>query len=160
MIEYSEFFTDEDGDIIFITSYHEIEREKLIQMYETFSREKRCCGLPPIKREMIESWIDFLHNNGHMFIAKHGDRVIGHIAVVPKDDSAEFVIFMHQDYEGKLIGGKMVKTVEKFLKSLGIRKLKAVTERTNRNAIKLYQKLGFKKESAEGGYIYFIKILG
>jgi RimJ/RimL family protein N-acetyltransferase len=155
----SEFFTSKNGEIIFITPYLQEERENLIKMYETFSVEKRCCGLPPIRRSLIESWIDELASKGYGFIAKHGERVIGHLAAVPEEEEAEFVIFIHQDYEGKWIGGEMIRVAEKFLRGRGIRKIKAMTERTNRSAINLYLWLGFEVEGSDGNYTYLAKVL-
>jgi|Deesub1362B_J571_1020462.scaffolds.fasta_scaffold00038_130 RimJ/RimL family protein N-acetyltransferase len=155
----SEFFTDKEGEIVFITTYVEEERENLVKMYETFSRTKRCCGLPPVRRNMIESWISALYEKGINFIAKHGDRVIAHLAVVKENEVAEFVIFVHQDYEGRWIGGEMIKFAERFLPEFGIKKLKAMTERSNRDAIGLYLHLGFKVEKSDGIYTYLTKEL-
>ncbi|RLI82077.1 GNAT family N-acetyltransferase [Archaeoglobales archaeon] len=157
-VDRSEFFTSKDGDIILITGYVPEEREKLIQMYEDFSSDKRCCGLPPVRKKMIEEWIDGL-SEGYMFIAKHGERIIGHIGVMPQGEKAEFVIFIQQDYKGKWIGGELIKFAEKFLKDEGIRILEAVTERGNMQAIQLYLWLGFKIAKSDEFYVYLKKDL-
>jgi len=104
---YSEFYEDTTGEIIFVTIFVPEERENLIKMYEDFSPEKRCCGLPPATRKGIEVWIDRLHENGYGFIAKLGDRIIGHIAAVPVKDEAEFAVFIHQDFEDRGIGSEL-----------------------------------------------------
>jgi|Deesub1362B_J571_1020462.scaffolds.fasta_scaffold00166_35 GNAT superfamily N-acetyltransferase len=155
-VNRSEFFTSKDGEIIFITGYVSEERDKLVKMYEGFSVERRCCGLPPIGRKSIEEWIDELSKKGYMFIAKHRDKVVGHIAIVPEGEKAEFAIFIHQDYEDKGIGTELIRFAEDFLKDKrkdkGIKTLEAITERNNTHAIQLYLKLGF--EIIESDYIY------
>jgi GNAT superfamily N-acetyltransferase len=140
----SEFFTDKDGEIIFVTEFSPEERDNLIKMYSDFSPDKRCCGLPPVNRSMIEKWIDELSSKGYVFIAKHGEKIIGHIAVVPLNSHAEFVIFVHQDYEGKRIGRELIRFAERVVKKRGVKILEAVTERTNKVAMNLYTELGFE----------------
>lgn len=150
---YSEFYEDKTGEIIFVTFFVPEERENLIRMYEEYSPEKRCCGLPPVTRKGIEVWIDGLHENGYGFIAKLGDKVIGHIAAVPVGEEAEFAIFMHQDYEDRGIGSELIRFATKFLKEKGIKKLKAITERTNRRALETYKRLGFKAVERDAEYV-------
>ncbi len=151
---YSEFYEDTTGEIIFVTIFVPEERENLIKMYEDFSPEKRCCGLPPATRKGIEVWIDRLHENGYGFIAKLGDRIIGHIAAVPAKDEAEFAVFIHQDFEDRGIGSELIRFASKFLNERGIKKLKAVTERTNRIAVKTYRNLGFEIVSHDPQYLF------
>lgn len=155
--KYSEFYEDKTGEIIFVTIFVPEEREKLIEMYENYSHEKRCCGLPPLTRKGIEVWIDGLHENGYGFIAKLGDKIVGHIAAVPVGKEAEFAIFIHQDYEDRGIGSELIRFASKFLKEKGIEKLKAVTERTNRKAVETYKHLGFQISEKESEYLYMEK---
>ncbi|AAB89732.1 MULTISPECIES: GNAT family N-acetyltransferase [Archaeoglobus] len=150
---YSEFYEDKEGEIIFVTIFVPEERENLIKMYEEFSPDRRCCGLPPATRKGIEVWIDGLHENGYGFIAKRGDKIIGHIAAVPVGEEAEFAIFMHQDYEDRGIGSELIRFATKFLREKGIKKLKAITERTNRRAVETYRRLGFKVAERDADYL-------
>lgn len=154
---YSEFYEDKTGEIILVTFFVPEERENLIKMYEEYNPERRCCGLPPVNRKGIEMWIDRLHSNGYGFIAKLGDKVIGHIAAVPSGEEAEFAIFIHQDYEDRGIGSELIRFASKFLKEKGIKRLKAITERTNRRAIETYKRLGFDVVGRESDYMVLEK---
>ncbi len=156
---YSEFYEDKTGEIILVTRYVPDEKENLIRMYENFDVERRCCGLPPVGRRAIESWIDYLDSRGYSFIGKLGDKVIGHITVVPENDGAEFAIFVHQDYEDRGIGGELIRFAEKFLLDKGIKKLNAMTERTNRRALEIYRHLGFQIVKTDNQHVYLEKIL-
>lgn len=126
----SEFFMDKDNEIIFITEFVEEERENLVRMHLDFNEERRCCGLPPVKKEMVEKWIDYLEKHGYMLIAKHKNKVIGHIAAVPENSTAEIAIFVHQDYEGKRIGSELIRFMKNSLEKANIKKLVAVTRRS------------------------------
>ncbi len=156
---YSEFYEDKTGKIILVTRYVPEERENLIRMYEDFDVERRCCGLPPVGRRAIESWIDYLESRGYSFIGKLEDRIIGHITVVPENDSAEFAIFVHQDYEDRGIGGELIRFSEKFLAERGIKKLTAMTERTNKRALDIYTHLGFRKVGGDNQHVYLEKTI-
>nr|WP_230972380.1 GNAT family N-acetyltransferase [Archaeoglobus neptunius] len=140
-----------------VTVFVPEERENLIRMYEEYDPESRCCGLPPNTRNGIESWIDALHKNGYGFIAKLGDRVIGHIAAVPENSEAEFAIFIHPDFVDRGIGGELIRFASRVMREKGVRKLKAITERTNRRAIETYRHLGFLAVSRDPLYVYFEK---
>jgi len=106
---------------------------------------------------MIEKWIDYLNKHGYMFIAKHGDRVIGHVAAVPENTSTEIAIFIHQDYEGKWIASELIRFIKDMIKKKGIKKLVAVTEEVNRNSIKLHLALSFKIKDVSGGMVVLEK---
>nr|WP_280109487.1 GNAT family N-acetyltransferase [Ferroglobus placidus] len=144
---------------MFVTSYTPEEKGNLVRFYESFDQERRCCGLPPMKREAIEKWLEELNEKGYGFISKKGEEIIGHIAVVPKNSEAEFVVFIHRNYEDRGIGKKLIEFAEKFLKEMGIKKLVAVTEATNRRAIITYSHLGFSVVGRDSFYIYFEKII-
>ena len=155
----SEFFVDKDNEIIFITEFVDEERENLVKMYLDFDKERRCCGLPPVKKLEIERWVDYLRDHGYMFIAKHKDKIIGHAAAVPEKDFAEIVIFVHQNYEGKWIGTELIKFMESVLRSRGIKKFIAITEEANRDSVKLHLALGFKIKEIKSGMVTFEKEL-
>ena len=142
-----------------VSEFVEDERENLVKMYLNFDKSRRCCGLPPVKREMIESWIDYLNKRGYMFIAKHGDKVIGHVVAIPENSHAEIAIFIHQDYEGKWIGTELIRFMEKILKDRGIKKFVAVTEEANRSSVKLHLALGFTIKETENGMVTFERTL-
>lgn len=154
---YSEFYQDKTGQIILITQYIHDERDNLIKMYENFDMEKRCCGLPPIGRKAIEAWINDVSKRGYGFIAKIGENVVGHIVAVPKGSEAEFAIFVHQDYEDRGIGGELIRFAERFLRNVGVRRLKAMTERTNKVAVEIYRHLGFEIVDRDPFYVFFQK---
>lgn len=138
--------TDRKGERILIRQYnHEEDREKLIEMYETFDPDFRCLGLPPISRRAIENWIDYLAKDGFTIVAEKNGRIVGHLVIVPtKDNKVDLTVFIHQDYQNRGLGQEMMKLIIDYCKRAGFEGIMLVTERTNARAIHVYKKLGFK----------------
>ena len=134
------------GEKILIRQYdHKEDREKLIEMYETFDPDYRCLGLPPISRRAIENWIDYLAEYGFAIVAEKDGRIVGHLVIVPTEDNkVDLTIFVHQDYQNRGIGQEMMKLIIDYCKKVGFEGIMLVTERTNARAIHVYKKLGFK----------------
>ncbi len=137
---------DKRGEEILVRQYdHGRDREKLIHMYETYDPDYRCLGLPPVKRDAIENWIDYLAENGFSIVAEKDGRIIGHLVIVPTEDNkVDLTIFIHQDYQNRGIGQQMMKLIIDYCKRAGFDGIMLVTERTNMRAIHVYKKLGFK----------------
>ena len=148
--EFPEFtpivIRDRKGEEILIRKYeHEKDREKLIHMYETYDPEYRCLGLPPLTRQAIENWIDYLAEVGFSILAEAKGKVIGHLVIVPTDDNkVDLTIFIHQDYQNRGIGQEMMRIIIEYCKKAGFVGISLVTERTNARAIHVYKKVGFK----------------
>ena len=137
---------DRKGDEILIRQYHhEKDREKLIEMYESYDPEYRCLGLPPLSRKAIENWVDYLAENGFAIVAEHNNKIIGHLVIVPDEkNDVDLTIFIHQDYQNRGIGQEMMKLIIDYCKKAGFNGITLVTERTNARAIHVYKKLGFE----------------
>ncbi len=142
----SVYVKDRKGEKILIRQYdHEKDREKLIEMYETFDPDFRCLGLPPISRRAIENWVDYLAEYGFAIVAEKDGRIVGHLVIVPTDDNkVDLTIFIHQDYQNRGLGQEMMKLIVDYCKKAGFDGIMLVTERTNARAIHVYKKLGFK----------------
>jgi len=146
--EFSEVrVTDRKGEEYIIRLYdHTKDREKVIEMYETFNPELRCLGLPPTTRKGIENWIDYLASSGFGLVAERDGRIIGHVVIVPTEDkkNVDVTIFVHQDAQNRGVGQELMKRIIEYAKKAGYRGIMLVTERTNARAIHVYRKLGFE----------------
>lgn len=140
-------YVDKKGEDIIIRKYeHEKDREKLINMYATFDPEQRCLGLPPLTLEGIEKWIDYLAKEGFSIVAEKDGKIVGHVVIVPSEDGkrADLTIFVHQDYQNRGIGQKLMEVMIEHCRNVGFEGISLVTERTNYRAIYVYRKMGFK----------------
>ncbi|RLI89370.1 MAG: GNAT family N-acetyltransferase [Archaeoglobales archaeon] len=138
-------FRDKFGEEIIVRPYSRKDREKLVEMYETLSPDSRCLGLPPQSKRAIESWVDYLVKDGFSLVAECGDRIVGHVAVIPTNcNNVELTIFIHQDYQNRGLGQFMLKQIIEFCRRAGFNGITLVTERKNVRAIRVYRKMGFR----------------
>ena len=154
-------FRDRKGDEVVLRAYiHEKDREALISMYESFTPENRCLGLPPSTRIGIEKWIDYLAEEGFGIVAEINGKTVGHCSIVPTEDwkDADLSIFVHQDYQDRGIGQIMLREMVEFCKKAGFYGITLVTERTNRRALHVYQKMGFFIVNPEFEYDLYLPL--
>ncbi len=152
---------DRKGEKVVIREYnHGEDFEKLVHMYETFSPENRCLGLPPTTRKAIEAWVGFLAKRGYNIVAEKDGKIIGHAAVIPTEDgkNVDLTIFVHQDYQDRGIGQELLKRIIEICRKNGFEGIMLVTERTNRRAIHVYKKFGFEVVNPEYEYDMYLDL--
>jgi len=152
-------FRDKLAELILIRPYdHENDRDRLIGMYIRFDPEDRCLGLPPLTKESIENWIEYLAENGCNFVAEHRGKSVGHTAVIPLNNQGgvELDIFVWRPYQGRGIGQELLRYTIEFCKRKGFRSITVVTECSNLRAKRLFRKFGFVtiNESLDDCYMY------
>ncbi len=154
-------YTDRKGDRVVIREYNHLkDRERLIKMYESFTPENRCLGLPPSTRIGIEKWIDYLAEDGFSIIAEIKGNLVGHCSIVPAEDPgiADLSIFVHQNYQDRGIGQRMLREMIEYCRKAGFHGITLVTERTNKRAIHVYRKMGFSIVNPEFEYDLYLPL--
>ncbi len=139
-------FKDKLGETIIIRLYDPAEdRDKLVEMYEKFDPADRCLGLPPLTREGIERWIDYLSKNGYNIVAEHRGRIVGHVAIVPLENhrDVELDIFVLRPYQNRGIGQELLRNAINFCRQMGFRGIMITTQCSNLRAKRLFKKFGF-----------------
>jgi len=118
----------------------------LMDMYAVFSPRPASQGLPPEDHEVCTEWTKGLLAIGENIAAWKGERLIGHAALIPdlQGQSAEFVIFVHQDFRNLGIGTELAGATLERAKTLGFRSVWLTVAVTNFVAIRLYLKLDFQ----------------
>ncbi len=154
-------FKDRRGCNVILRQYdHSKDREKLIEMYESFSPDNRCLGLPPSTRIAIEKWVDFLAERGFGIVAETNGRIVGHCVIVPTEDGrkVDLSIFVHQNYHDRGIGQALLRSIIDYAKKVGFEGITLVTERTNTRAVHVYKKLGFRVVNPEQEYDMYLSL--
>ncbi|MGC8600193.1 MAG: GNAT family N-acetyltransferase [Nitrososphaeria archaeon] len=83
-----------------------------------------------------------------VFAARVDGALAGYAIVVVEGDIADFWdLVVKKEYRNIGIGTSLIKDVEKFAKEKGCVAIKLDVNAENENAIKLYEKLGYKKVS-------------
>jgi RimJ/RimL family protein N-acetyltransferase len=134
------------------------DKEALVAMYASMSPEAIKWGLPPYDRARIERMTSDLTNNVTL-LARAEERVAGHLQLYTLPFSrrkgvAELFIYLHQDFQNVGLGTIMTKRALELAKDRGFHRIGLTVIADNHRAIKLYEKVGFKKEGVARDAFY------
>ncbi len=135
------------GRAIEIAELEPQDLEGVLAMYRTLDPAQRAQGLPPHTEERRAIWVDELARRGPNLVARSGQRIVGHAALVPDGASHELVLFVHQEHQGAGIGGALIDAVLALARRQGAVRVWLTVERWNHRAIALYRRTGFRRVS-------------
>ncbi len=143
-------FRDRRGRTVEVRPYGPHDRESLLQMYRTFDPAQRAQGIPPLHPLRLVEWVDLLTGEGLNVVATHEGKVVGHAVLMPdRDGSHELAIFVHQDYQGAGIGGRLLESVLQRGRERGVRRVWLTVEPWNTRAKAVYRRAGFCQTAAD-----------
>lgn len=154
-----EFETD-DGSTVVVREYGG-ERRALKRMYDEFDPADRAQGIPPVRDDAIERWLDTvlgeddrdeIDDTGSVNAVAWSDgEAVGHATLVEDEgkDAHELAIFVLQECQGDGVGSHLIRGVLALAHERGVRGVWLTVERWNHAAIRLYQKVGFEKTDQE-----------
>ena len=142
-----------DGSKVLISRYRVEDFEKLVEMYASLSRETLKWGAPPYDREVLQQWTQDLKNK-LILVAHFEKRIIGHcmanISQRPRSKgTAQFVIYVHQDFQNKGLGTVMTSMAVRLARERGLHRIGLRVVAENKKAIRVYEKVGFRIEGIE-----------
>lgn len=115
----------------------------LEQMYDSFSPAEVALGLPPRDPERRKAWLIGLQS-GVNLIALAEDRVVGHLALMPGEHSAEMAVFVHQDSRRHGIGTALADAAVEICRQKSFRSLWVLISSENNAAHRGLLKYGFR----------------
>jgi RimJ/RimL family protein N-acetyltransferase len=133
--------------VVTIREYVATDHESLVGMYQAFEPKCAFLGLPPHSEPLIRKWLDELRASGAIFfVIEAGSRIVGHAMLCPSyRGSSELAIFVHQDYRGQGLGGKLLLGVLHFAcKTLQLKRVWVDVQSANVGAISLFKWAGFR----------------
>ncbi len=142
--------TLKNGRAVRLATYRPEDKEALVSMYASMSPEAITWGLPPYDRARIERWTSDLTNNITL-LARLGERVVGHLQMYRfpferRKGVADLFIYIHQDFQNLGLGTLMMRKAIEVAKERGFHRIGLTVVADNLRAIKVYEKVGFKKE--------------
>lgn len=147
-------FIDKQGEPALIEPYQTNQLEWLVSMYAGYPDEHRSMGLPPVFEEQIYDWLESLIASGANFVARKGDRVIGHAAYAPKSDAEpELIVFVDPERHERGIGTELCKHIIAYAADAGHDALVLDVDSTNKRAISVYRRMGFNLINQTGNDI-------
>lgn len=118
------------------------DRAALLAMYRAFEPKGEALGLPPIREDETTRWLEHLASYPN-FVVWAGDRIVGHGAICPDDDSAEVAVFVHQDYRGRGLGRRLLKELIAEGGRLNLRRVWGIATPDNISMLRLAYSCGF-----------------
>jgi len=137
-------FVDKRDREIEISTVDTADSEALVDMYAAYTDADRAQGIPPRERRDIQSWVDVLLDDGINLAAWHAERAVGHAALLPYDDTAELVIFVHPDYHHAGIGSRLIRALLGAGQRADLTHAWLSVQRDNHVAMNLYRSVGFE----------------
>jgi RimJ/RimL family protein N-acetyltransferase len=139
-----------NGRTLRLGNYRPEDKEAVVSMYGSMSPEAIKWGMPPYDRTRIERWTSNLANSINL-LARSEDRVAGHLQMSSMPYSrrkgvAELFIYVHQDFQNLGLGTRMMRKAIELAKERGFHRIGLTVVADNHRAIKVYEKVGFKKE--------------
>lgn len=116
-------------------------RDALVSMYRAFEPKGASLGLPP--RRNPERWLASLAAYPN-FVARLGERVVGHAVLCPCGSSAEIAVFVHQEFRGRGLGRQLLNALVDEARQLGLWHVWATTDLDNVPMLRLAHALGFR----------------
>ncbi|MFA5365261.1 MAG: GNAT family protein [Candidatus Bathyarchaeia archaeon] len=154
--EWETDYTTKNGLKVVLRPELSRDLELLWILFSTMSKESISCLLPPIPRDVVETWVDnidydlvlpivaLVTDNGKQKIIASGIlRLNEHI---PLRHKAELGVAVHDDYQNVGIGTAMVTHLLSIARNKGLTKVYLHVSTANERAIHVYEKAGFKKE--------------
>lgn len=145
-------FVDKRGTHLLVEPASAADLEAIAAMYDDYPDQHRSMGLPPVLTEQIHEWLETLFEIGVNFIARDGDRVVGHAAYAPADsDEPEFVVYVDPDYHSRGIGTELTRHAIAYAAEAGHDALTLDVDAANEPAVHVYHKMGFETVRRNGG---------
>jgi len=120
----------------------------LEEMYNDFDflpgdRGAESLWLPPANRARRHHWLASLKKNGLSLVAVDGDRVCGHLVVIPKGVLGEMAVFVHPDYRRQGVATALLEAAKPAALERKLESLWVVVESENYGALQGFHKAGF-----------------
>lgn len=144
-------FVDSEGTPLLVRPYSEGEYGALVAFYDSYPARHRSLSLPPASRRRIEGWLGRLLDSGRHLLAWHGDGLVGHVGYAPRDAAApELLESVEASYHDRGIGTERCRQAVACAADGGCEALRVWVGRGNRRAIRIYERLGFRRIEQRG----------
>jgi GNAT superfamily N-acetyltransferase len=139
---------DKKGVPFVIRLYQNYEEDYpvLTEMYRGFEPKEWGQGLPSRLEQKREEWLRYMVDEGINLLAAIERKIVGHAALfeMERGISCEYLIFVHQDYQGRGIGQALTQTMKEVAREMGYSQIWLTVEAKRLKAIHVYEKAGFR----------------
>jgi len=107
--------------------------------------------------ELHKLWMTNSVKNNTIFVKKDDDKIIAFVSLNEKNNrgNIDFIV-VNKNYRGKGLAAMLMKNAHIWFASNGYQTVQADTQIENTNACKMYEKLGYIKETTEKIYHFWL----
>lgn len=139
-----------DGRKVTIRFLTTEDKEKLLEMFSSMSKEALRWSMAPYTREAIERWMNNIQNLVPL-VAEHDNYIIGYASIYKfphprRKGNGDLLIYLHQDFHNVGLGTAMTELLLKLAEEHKMHRLSLYIVADNKIAKHLYEKFGFKLE--------------
>jgi len=143
-------FVLKDGRRVLVRTFQLIDKKGLISFYASLSEDVLRWALPPYGPERIEGWVRNLDQN-IIIVAVQQKRLVGNLTIFQTPSPrmkgiGELIIYLHQDFLNVGLGSYMMRYSLNMARQKGLRRLSLGVVAENKNAVHIYEKVGFVVE--------------
>lgn len=141
-----------------IEEYKEEDKPQIALLIEEIFNE---LGFPFDKDTTHKDLFDIKNYFDKFFVIRVNNEVVGTIGVKMEENKVAGIkrLYLKEEHRGKGWGRALLEKALLFSKEAGAEKAQLRTTERNTQALKIYNKNGFKEFKREGIYIYFEKKL-
>jgi ribosomal protein S18 acetylase RimI-like enzyme len=150
-------FITKNGQNILFRPVQPSDTEMLWRMFHTLSEKSLSNLIPPFTREMIEDWTSNIDYNKILAIVAvtqddQEEKIVADASLRfnPQEilkHKAELAIAVHDDYQHIGIGSALIEHLLKIARNKKLTKIWLNVRSTNKKAMHVYEKAGFKIEA-------------
>jgi len=138
-------FEDDEGRPLLVRPFRGGDREDLLALYESVDEHDPEVNLPESAVARTGTWIDRTTSEGWNLVARDGDRIVGHAAVIPADSAdPEMLVFVRRADRDRGIGSELTKQVIAHADDANHRSLRADPPELNDRAVAICRANGFE----------------
>jgi diamine N-acetyltransferase len=143
-----------DGRRVQVRPLEMADKDGVVALYSDLSPEVLRWALPPYDRPRVERFFGSPEQLMGVVGVAEGE-VVGHLHIFRfvsrMSHVGELVIYLHQDYLNAGLGTLMIRAGLELAKARGLRRVQLSVVDGNKNAIHVYEKLGFRREGERPG---------
>ncbi len=141
-----------------IEEYKEEDKPQIALLIEEIFNE---LGFPFDKDTTHKDLFDIKNYFDKFFVIRVNNEVVGTIGIKMEENKVAGIkrLYLKEEHRGKGWGRALLEKALLFSKEAGAEKAQLRTTERNTQALKIYNKNGFKEFKREGIYIYFEKKL-
>ena len=126
------------------------DNDKLYEMFSSMSEKALEWSMAPYTKKDVERWISSLPNSIAL-VAEYQGNIVGWASVykIPSPRRlgvGELSVYLHQEFHNVGLGSAMTERLLQLAKNQKMHRIELHVVAENKNAIRLYEKFGFRIE--------------